>query len=110
MDTLDLDFNRAAYMSGKVDHQTYYVQYVTDEVLSLVKYSIGEDAIKFSTDPYFNDIPLYRWDVAGTRMPLNVVLALNASNASTTRGGVAGHSKSDLVCILKAAARTIRGH
>lgn len=106
---LTIEHNRRAYMANEVDHQAYYAQYVTDEVLRMVGARIGEDRIKASTDRWFNDIPLPLWDGI-TGYPRDVIAALDASNASTTKDGVPWHSLSDLVCIAKAAARQIRGH
>jgi spermidine/putrescine-binding protein len=108
--TMKLRYNRKQYMDREqpeVTHQVYYEQFATPEVIALVKRHIGVDRIKASTDEWFNDIPLGRWD-AISGYPGDVIAALNASNASTTREGRGWHSMSDLVCIVKAAARMIK--
>lgn len=86
--------------SGQVAHNEYYAQFVNDDVLRIVKRSIGEDVIKASTDEHFNDIPLSRWD--GTH---GVAYATKEMRDAAGEGW----SMSTNVCILKAAARQIRG-
>lgn len=109
MSTLTLQHNRRAYMAREVDHQTYYAQFVTPEVERMVRNYIGEDKIKASADPHFNDISLGLWDNVGRLLRGDVLRLLDWSNASTTKDETPWHSLSDLVCIVKAAARKIRG-
>ena len=90
---------RSDYMDRKVDHETYYGQFVTDGVRVMLK-AIGEDRIRASADPYFNDIPLKLWDNLSEALPLGVIRMISIANG----GGV---SLSDRVCVLKAAARQL---
>lgn len=104
--------DRRAYMDREntaVDHQTYYSQFVTERVIATVSDVIGRERIIASTDPYFNDIPLSRWDALakGTSHWSREWNAVSLSNASTEKNGTAWHSLSDRVCVLKAAARVI---
>lgn len=107
MSTVTID--RRAYMSGQISHDDYYGQFVTDAVVSAVEASIGEDRIRGSQDRSFNDIPLAEWDALAQRLPAHTWGAVAQSNASTTQGGVPTISLSDKGCLLKAAARSIRG-
>lgn len=90
MDTKE--FTRQDYMDGKCTHSEYYAQWATGYIHSLVKSSIGEEAIKNSQDEHFNDIPLQVWD------KLAQFVSYFPDNSLATR-----------VCILKEAARQIRG-
>ena len=93
---------RKEYMAGKITHDEYYSQFVGDEVIHLVKRGIGEENIKNSIDPHFNDIPLRRWD------RLSSALRLQAGKAVGMANGTGGVSLSDMVCVAKAAARMIK--
>jgi len=94
----DIKYNRAEHMAGMCNHREFYAQFVGEPVIYLVSTGIGHAAIKASTDPHFNDIPLVKWDNL-TRFNEYRFAALNAAN------GGGGISLSDKVCILKEAAR-----
>ena len=94
-------FTRKQYMSNEVTHAEYYNQFVID-LIPLVRGAIGEDRIKASRDPYFNDIPLRRWDFLAALIPAETQRKIAEANGS---GGI---SLSDKVCALKAAARLIK--
>jgi len=102
-------FTRKDYMTGTIAHQEYYAQFVTPDVLLMVRSNIGEGAIHNSKDPFFNDIPLGRWDSLSTAMPANACRMVAESNLSTQApGSKPSLSLSDRVCILKAAAQIIK--
>lgn len=54
-------FSRQQYMSNECSHSEYYSQFITPSARLIVVNSIGRDRIISSTDPHFNDIPLYLW-------------------------------------------------
>lgn len=94
-------FTRADYMQNRCTHREYYVQFVSDGICNLVRLHIGEERIKSSTDPHFNDIPLRLWD--------SLDYSMRAMCASKLReAGSAGMSLFDTVCIAKEAAQQIR--
>jgi hypothetical protein len=98
---------RSEYMNGRVNHQTYYGQFVTPQVTNLVKTYIGEDKIKNSTDPHFNDISLSKWD----RLSQGIIHLVGPRIAEANRpspDAKTGISLSDTVCVAKEAARRIR--
>ena len=102
-------YTRKQYLNKEVSHEDYYSQFVTDHIKHLVETFIGQDAIIKSSDPYLNDIPLKKWDslyLVSTNPPkinaLGIGKILGESNGS---GGV---SMSDMVCVLKAAARMLK--
>ena len=98
---------RKSYSNGDVTHDDYYGQsaFCTPEVKSLVARAIGLKRILESTEPYFNDIALHRWD------ELHPAVVLLVGNAIREANGTGGISLSDTVCIAKAAARLIKeGH
>lgn len=92
---------RTQYLNGGATHDEYYGQFVTDDVLELVRSRIGEKHIRASTDPHFNDIPLARWDALRT-----AVIMLCGAAIREAQGY--GASLSDCVCIAKAAALKIK--
>ncbi|MDB5716130.1 MAG: hypothetical protein JWO15_3527 [Sphingomonadales bacterium] len=81
-------------------HNKYYGQYVTDLIKQLVSSHIGVDRIRDSIDPAFNDIPLKRWDALVPLLPRSAVYQLSENGDFLSLGTG--------VCILKAAARTIK--
>jgi len=91
---------RSEYMAGKASHDDYYSQFVTSSVKSVVANFIGEDAIKKSTCPHFNDIALLIWD----KISLNIghECAAMVQRAGDTYALATG------VCIAKQAARMIK--
>lgn len=87
-------FSRQDYINGKVTHEQYYDQFVSDTVVNLL-FHLRED-IKKSRHERFNDISLHRWDAI----------------ADSNKGYFVVDGKYSLaaaVCILKQAARQIRG-
>jgi hypothetical protein len=92
-----ITFTRKQYMNNECTHEQYYAQFATPEVVSQVKSQIGEAAIKASTDPHFNDIPLRKWDNLGISVYKSDMEA--AGDYLTLAGKV---------CIAKAAARIIK--
>ena len=93
---------RKEYMDGTFTHEEYYSHFVNDEVKRFVTRSIGLHKIKSSTDPHFNDIPLYEWD------RLNSYLCSICDKAISKANSSVGVSLSDCVCINKQAARMIK--
>jgi hypothetical protein len=93
-------FTRQDYMQNKCTHEQYYRQFVNDNVILMLKDSIGIDRIKKAKDKHFNDIPLYKWDNIG--LSCDVVDLLKQAGDYYTLAGQ--------VCILKAGARKIRGY
>lgn len=87
-----MKFTRDDYMSKKCSHHEYYLQWVTEATKQLVL-SRFKDRIKTSTNEHFNDIPLVEWD-----------------NLTPCLYHYPDNSLASKVCILKAAAREIRGH
>jgi hypothetical protein len=100
-------FTRKQYMDGEVSHNDYYGQFVTDGVIQLFDWAL-RDRIKKSIDPHFNDIPLRQWDQLAACLPKSVISVVCDANTSTHSGGRA-YSLSDCVCVLKAAAKKVRG-
>ena len=93
---------RSEYLKGNVDFQTYYSQFVTPEILSLVIRRIGLGAINHSTDMYFCNIPLVKWD---NLHPAIILLIGDKIKEANNTGGI---SLSDTICIAKAAASIIK--
>jgi len=98
---------RQQYVSGNVSHETYYGQFVTPEVIDLVRTQIGEKAIRSSKDPHFNDISLSKWDWLSQSI-IHLVGPQIAEANRPSPGAKTGISLSDTVCVAKAAARMIR--
>lgn len=99
---MTVKYTRKQYMAGECTHEQYYGQFVTPAVIQTVLQKIDEAQIKRSTDPAFNDIPLYKWDWLHSHIGTLVGRALMEAN-----GGI-GYSLSDTVCVAKAAARMIK--
>ena len=57
-----MKYNRKQYMDKECSHDEYYGQFVTASLCHTVSSAVGEDKIKRSTDPHFNDISLDQWD------------------------------------------------
>jgi hypothetical protein len=114
-------FTRKEYMNREVSHDDYMAQFVNDEVINYVLRGIGREAILRSTDEFFNDIPLAKWDalcgvrffgsqVQGTLSFPNSRL-VGLANLTTYAEGKSYSlylSPSDGVSLLKAAARKIK--
>jgi hypothetical protein len=88
------------YRDGSSTHKEYFGQFVTPNILALVRVMIGSNRIIQSTDQHLNDIPLQEWS--------NLVPAIerHARATFTTTGGewCLGFG----VCIAKAAATRIQ--
>ncbi len=102
-----IKFTRAQYMANECDHHTYYAQFATPGVISLVTMAIGKAKITNSTNEHFNDIPLQKWGNLKGSIGAMVGNLLCDSNASTSAGH-RGYSLSDTVYVAKAAARMIK--
>ena len=84
-----MKYSRKDYTSNVCTHRQYYAQFVTEQIINIVKMNIGLKTILNSTDRHMNDIALSKWDYL--------------------HGIIAGaNSLSDTVCIAKEAARQIR--
>ena len=94
----NITFTREQYMNNECSHHQYYAQFATPEVIAQVKRQIGEDRIKASADPHFNDIPLKQWD--------NLKITVYKNDMDTAGDFLTLAGK---VCIAKAAARIIKG-
>lgn len=82
-------------MNNVCSHSEYYRQFVTQRVKNILLQSIEKNTIVKSNDPYFNDIPLGKWD--------------RISEGNKTLFAIDGsYSLSNGVCILKEAARQIK--
>lgn len=91
-------YSRQDYLDHKCTHREYYAQFVTEDTKKIVLHYIGRENLLYSRDPYFNDIPLKRWD--------NLVKFLGpvsrmkeTQDFLTSVGGV---------CILKEAANQLK--
>ena len=91
---------RQQYLNQEISHHEYYSQYVTAGVISRVKSFIGEKRIKESTNPHFNDIPLWEWDRIGLPVGYRII------ERAKENGDF--NSLSFQVCVNKAAARMIK--
>lgn len=104
-----IKYNRKQYLANECDHHTYYAQFVTPGILSLVSRRIGLDRIKGSIRESFNDIPLIHWDLMHTAIGSMVGPQLGESNASMTAPDAGrGYSLSDTVCVAKVAAQMLK--
>lgn len=116
-----VQFTRRDYIDKGVDHQTYYRQFVTAEVVRMLEHGIGRGVIVASVDPHFNDIPLQKWDaLAGYRFSGSNVagspaigkaarlVALANMFTQAEANAVPSIAPSDCVCILKAGARMMK--
>lgn len=79
-------------------HRRYYGQFVDNRTKTRLLASISKKEILASTDEYFNDIPLRRWDALVPGCPGSAGFAA-AGDCYTLGGGV---------CMLKEAARQIK--
>lgn len=98
---------------GAEIHQAYFIQFATKATFDLVRRHIGEDRIKASIDPHFNDIPLRDWDNIASR-DFGVIGTINraakiAANEYPNSPRALYWSLSDGVFIAKACARVIKG-
>lgn len=97
---------REDYINKRCTHRQYYAQFVTPAVLKLVKDHIGDDTVKASKDPYFNDTPLKRWDDISVAFKQELSIAPQYKEWLGVREPL--WCLSSAVCILKEAANQIR--
>lgn len=97
---------RKDYITGKITHDEYYGQFVTESAKHHVRYCIGIETLKASKDPHLNDIPLEKWD----RLQMNSCISigkLKEAEGCTLPPGKYLWSKCLNVCIAKATARAL---
>lgn len=97
-----MKYTRKQYMNKEVSHSEYYGQW-GEKLTGIVGKCIGVDVIEHSTDPHFNDVPLYKWDRLAQMIRQCVGRDIAKAN------GTGGVSLSDCVCAAKSAASIIRG-
>ena len=91
---------RQDYLSGKISHDEYYIQFVDSHIVNQVLFIIGKDEILNSKDKHFNDIPLKYWNIVLCPLPDYVKNQLKQAGDNTTLAGA--------ICIAKQAAKQIR--
>lgn len=99
-------YTRSQYLNGEVSHSEYFRQFVTSNVLAVVRNRIGEADIKASKDEHFNDIPLQRWDAIIGFNGARPMSSLGLSSLFNEAGEWA--TAAVLVCVMKQAAEMIR--
>ncbi len=90
-------YTRKQYLNKECTHREYYGQFVNAGTKARVLSGIGLEALKKSTDPHFNDIPLHKWDRLVPKCPGSAGFA-KAGDYYTLADGVS---------LLKEAARQI---
>lgn len=107
---------RNDYMSGKVDHHTYYLAVADamgrERVARIVRYIATPEQIRgaLETDQHLNNIPLRKWDACHASVLQLVrengpaVMAISWSGQPLKPHTVCW-SLSESVCVLKAVAR-----
>ncbi len=90
-------FTRKQYINKECTNEQYYGQFVNAGTKARVLSGIGLDALKKSTDPHFNDIPLHKWDGLVANCPGSAAFS-KAGDYYTLAGGI---------CLLKEAARQV---
>lgn len=93
---------RQQYTNKEISHHDFYAQFVTPETKAWVLQRIGLAALEKSTDEYFNDIPLGRWDGFFSSSAFVEVRKLLKE-----AGDVNANSLGNAVCVAKTAARVI---
>lgn len=95
-------FTRAEYLATAADHgacasahRRYYAQFVNAHTIARVVESIGAAALRASTDPHLNDVPMRRWDAIAYGLP--VACSFESRGDHATLGGMG--------CVAKEAAR-----
>ena len=78
-------------------HREYQAQFVTPELIAAVVSRIGREALRDSTDPHLNDIPLGRWDQLAPSVRFLIEKPLRDAGDC--------YSLSMAVCTTKEAAR-----
>ena len=106
---------RKEYLDNNCSHNQYYKQFVTPEIINYVGSTIGRERIAKSLCQNFNDVPLELWDSLTVKHFVDKKLWSLAGNGVNSDSryveeytGKFSWSKSDNVCIAKAAARVIR--
>jgi hypothetical protein len=91
-------------------HHDYMIQFATNATRATVARVIGEQRIKNSRDPHFNDIPLREWDALSnpTILAINRKAKIAANEFPNSDPTKLYWSLSDGVCIAKACARELR--
>jgi len=92
-------YNRKQYVAQKVDHETYYSQFVTHQTRAAVIRAFGRNRLAqaLAEDKHLNNVPLRGWDKLARTLPFN--------RAALSKANTDGVSLSDVVCIAKEAAR-----
>lgn len=103
-----MEYTRKDCLNGKCTHHEYYSQFVNDAVINMVKLHIGVDKIKKSTDKHFNDIPLGNWDMVRVDNVMDLEKWRTLACPNYLGSNNYYYTKSDNVCIAKAAARIIK--
>jgi len=99
---------RSQYMANEFTHEEYYGQFVDESMVQVVDIFLG-DRIRFSLDNHFNDISLDIWDKLIYSIPEQVVNKIYEAN-EFDHVEVGLISILDRICVLKAAARVIKGN
>ena len=95
-------FTRQDYLDGRCSHEVYYAQFVTPAAKAWVLHFIGLGALRASTDPYYNDIALRKWDNFISSEAFH-----HAARAMRQAGDTASFTLGGAVCVAKAAARAL---
>ena len=90
-------FTRKQYINKECTNEQYYGQFVMPATRAWVLSGIGLAELKKSNDPYFNDIPLHKWDGLVANCPGSAAFS-KAGDYYTLAGGI---------CLLKEAARQV---
>jgi hypothetical protein len=105
---------RKEYLDNTDLHREYYAQFVTPSIRLAVKQEFGIEALLNSTDPYFNDIFLAKWDRLGLAIGMLINYKLLEETGETTFSietpigrKYYGPTAASKVCILKEAARQL---
>ncbi len=87
---------RSEYLAGNISHGDFY-QWL-NEFIGVTEDMLPVDivTIQKSTEPYFNDIALSRWDSS-----------YSATKRAAKNAGIQGWSMSDNVCCVKRLARKL---
>jgi len=94
-------YTRRDYLYKRCTHREYYSQFVTEEIRNYVQRRIGLNDILNSTDEWFNDIPLKRWD----SIAYNLRVLVDDQLLTETQ---AGWCLATATCISKEAARQLK--
>ncbi len=94
-------YTRRDYLYNRCTHREYYSQFVTEEIRNYVQRRIGLNDILNSTDEWFNDIPIKRWD----SIAYNLRVLVGDQLLTETQ---AGWCLATATCISKEAARQLK--